>query len=137
MIDLHENEVMLPGKSQTHGAEDAPCSNESPPWHDKWRDSWQYHQTALTLGPCENRGSGRLGRRIHHKFISAGTAWKTIPKHYVTQANSLRNSRKKQFRSKTRRPFLCTGLFSLPELHCLLCTFSSPFIRPLENRPKL
>lgn len=89
------------------------------PWHDKGRGSWQYHQTALILGLCENRGSGRSRRRNHDEdFISAGTEWKTVLQHYATQANPLCNSRKTQFRSKTRCPFLCTGLFSLPEFCC-------------------
>lgn len=100
------------------------------PWYEKWPGSWQYHQTVLNLGLCENRGSGRSGRRFHRKeFISVSTEWKIIPKH-VTRANSLCNSRKRQFGSETRHSFLCTVLFSLPEFCCLCCTFSSSPLSP-------
>lgn len=65
---------------------------------------WHYHLTAFTLGLCENRGGGRSGRTFHHReFMSAGTKGNTMPKYCVTQANSLRNHRKRQFRESLTR----------------------------------
>lgn len=87
----------------------------------------------------EKRVSGRPGRRFHHQeLISAGTQWKTTPKHYVTQANLSSQLQEEAIQVKDKAfVVMQRALLSSLVSDLALCLFLiSTFASPLEHRSK-
>lgn len=91
------------------------------------------------LWGSEKKGSGRPGRSFHHEeLISAGTQWKTTPKHYVTQANLSPQQQEEAIQVKDKaffgihRPLLSS---LVPDLELCLLPIST-FASLLEHRSK-